>query len=153
MGNIPQVGLSVSSATTHVSHARKCLALLLAVLLAASPALASIQTTEVQLTNDPSADNDAAVSGSDIVFVSDRGGDTNIFWIDENGEEQRLNISRAAQEQPDVDAGRVVWTDTRFGGSDIFMLDLSLSAPVEQPVSARDLRRCGGVHSPSRQCG
>ncbi|MBX3301370.1 MAG: putative Ig domain-containing protein [Nitrospira sp.] len=98
----------------------------------ASPAFASLRITETQLTVDRAADFDAAVSGADVVFATHSGGNLDVVHIGLSGIELPVTIDPADQDAPDVDAGRVVWVDRRFGNPDLFLRDLATG--VETPL-------------------
>ncbi len=101
-------------------------------------ALASIEVVEIGLTVAQARDNDAVVSGPNVVFVSNRLGDADVLSFNfDDGIVRFLAIGTGSQTAPDLDGDFAVFVSVdATGNADIGLASLSLGATASLTAAA-----------------
>ena len=100
-----------------------------------------LQITETRLTNDPSPQFDAAVSGANTVYTSLQNGSLDIYRIVLDGDPGLLVGGSGNQSEPDIDGTTVVYTNDAGGLQDIWWHDWLTTDQFpdhDQPFRGRD---------------
>ena len=82
-----------------------------------------LQIIETRLTNDPTPQFDAAVSGANTVYMSLQNGSMDIYRIVLDGDPGLLVGGAGNQTEPDIDGSTVVYTDDNGGLQDVWWYD------------------------------
>ena len=82
-----------------------------------------LQIIETRLTDDPSPQFDAAVSGANTVYMSLQNGSMDIYRIVLDGDPGLLVGGAGNQTEPDIDGSTVVYTDDNGGLQDVWWYD------------------------------
>lgn len=98
-------------------------------------------TAPVQLTTDPAAQLDPAISGDIVVYTDMRHGNEEVYYYDlSSGTETRITSSSTNQRLNDVSGSRIVFTDLSAPGDHIDLYDVATGV-VTSPLTSGPVDR------------